>query len=295
MTRRQSARLFVMALCLAGGWWLFGLWLRATNAPLLVWDDQFSTFIGTSIRQPYSVAGFLNLPWTTLLLAPLQVFRVTPYPLELAVLTQWLIYAVALAELARRHGRWPLIGLVIALTSPLALDTAVEINLEWLVALGLLLPPALGAALMLTKPQVAIGWILGYDRRRLLQWVIGAAIVGLLSVLIWGDWWTDWQISAAAKTGAQSVVNAAPAFFIGTLPAALIGVVLVFFAVRRHDVVLGLIAGLFFVPYVAAYSLLIPFTLLSARHPRACLIVSLIIWAVVLSLIVNYPWATAHL
>jgi hypothetical protein len=69
-----------------------------------------------------------------------------------------------------------------------------------------------------------------------------------------------------------------------------IGLVLGWFAVRRQDSALGIVAWLFLVPYIAFYSLLLHFALLSARHWRIALLVSALIWLIYGGFLARY-WA----
>jgi len=296
MTLHQRRLLILLAASLAALWWMLGLSLRQLDAPLYIWDDQQTTFTRANLAVPYSVPGFINPPWTALPLLPIAALRAhLPYGLELAILAQWLIYGAGLAALALRE-RWPVAGLLLALTSPLALDGAVELNIEWVVVLGLLLLPRwplLSPLFMLSKPQVALGWLLGQERAVVVRWVVGAGLLGLASVLLWGAWWNDWQASSNSKLVAWAV-NAAPSGLIGTLPAAALGLGLAWGALRRRDALLGLLAGLCFVPYVAFYSLMLPFVVLAARHPRLGLLISLCLWALLLPLVLAVPWAQAY-
>src|SRR5258708_30814095 len=78
----------VIALVMAVVWWLVALLLReAQVAP--VWYDQATNFtrLGFHLADPYSVPGFVNPPWTAILLAPLAIF-----PLPLATLIQLCLY-----------------------------------------------------------------------------------------------------------------------------------------------------------------------------------------------------------
>jgi len=286
----------LLAAALAAFWWLFGLALRQLDAPLYIWDDQQTTFTRANLTAPYSVPGFINPPWTVLPLLPIAALRAhLPYGLELAVLAQWLIYAAGLAGLALRE-RWPLAGLLIALSSPLALDASLELNIEWVVVLGLLLLPRwplLSPLFMLSKPQVALGCLLGQECAVVVRWLLGAGLLVLTSVLLWGAWWEDWQASSASKLVAWAV-NVAPSGVIGPLLSVALGLGLGWWALRRRDSLLGLLAGLCFTPYVAFYSLMIPFVVLAARRPGLGLLISLTVWAMLLPLILSVPWAAAY-
>lgn len=291
---RASTGLFCLALMLALAWWSFGALLRPYHQFILIWNDQQATFTRANPLDPYQVAGFINPPWTSVLLAPLRLLEPLAQMLrlgyvELSVLLQWLMYALILAELIRRHTQKAPFALFIALSSPFALDNAIEFNIDWLVALGLLLPPSWSVPFLLSKPQLALGWVLGWRLPQQMRWLILSALLGLASVLVWGDWWQDWQANITDKQISLMMVNAAPSAALGTLPAGIIGLGLALWAWRRKDGLLGMLAVMFFAPYLARYSLLLPFSLLAARYPRLALLISLVLWLMILSLFIASP------
>lgn len=58
------------------------------------------------------------------------------------------------------------------------------------------------------------------------------------------------------------------------------GVALGWRAFRQRDPVMSIIAWLFFVPYIAPYSLFLPFSLLAIRYRRLALLISALTWAI---------------
>jgi len=272
---------------LALAWWGFGLWLAENDAPIHVWGDQAWVFLNRpyDILNPYDTLGFVNMPWAKLFLLPLA-----PLPFSVGVLAQLVIYFVVLALVFDRFSRpnmttfWKVIGLLSALLSPLALDTAVELNIDWIVAIGLLVPPAYSAPFLLVKPQNAIGYLASFDWRTLVRWILIALITLCLSFVIWGGWIVDWYTSWDFRPVAY-LVNVAPSTIIGRIPAYVIGAILLFIAMRRKDAVAGVWGGMFFLPYIASYSVLIPYTLLASRFPRITLLLTVSLWIVVILII----------
>ena len=95
---------------------------------------------------------FANPPWTAALLAPFGLL-----PLELSALLQIGLYFAILTGVIYKFGG-SFKTVLIVFTSFMALDSAIELNVEWLVALGLLVPAALSGPLLLVKPQIALGY-----------------------------------------------------------------------------------------------------------------------------------------
>lgn len=277
---RELLKLIGIALLLALVWWLLALSQR-NGTRFLVWDDQTSTFLSalSYLRNPNDSPGFFNPPWTIVFLIPFD-----PMPVELATLVQISIYFALLAGVVYKFGgtRW---SLLVALTSLLAVDTALEINIDWLVCIGLLVPPMWSAPFLLVKPQAAFGYVFSFKRRDF----IGASIVGivviLVAFLIWGNWplamWNSMQLYET-----NVLVNLAPMNIL-TLPVSVImGLILGIYAFRKRDPILCTAAGLFFVPYTAPNSVLIIFTMLACRWPRIVLLVSAVCWFVVIRILV---------
>jgi hypothetical protein len=271
-------------------WYGVGLTLSATGR-VTVWDDQTSLFLRMvdHLAAPNRVDVFKNPPWAALLLAPFGL--IARSSTALAVLAQLFLYWLGLALLVRKLAGEPRRGLrayLIAMTSPFALDAALNLNIDWIVVYGLLLPAAYSGPLLLVKPQNALGYVFALTHRQRVRWLTVVLVVFLLSLAIWGPWPLDWIPDANSKIVVLNV-NFAPWSVITPYLSIPIGLVLGWFAARRRDPILAILAGAFFFPYIAFYTLLLHFTLIAIRWPRAALIISLALWVVIGIFIVNLP------
>lgn len=293
----------LLALAAAVLWWCFAVWLTLNTVPGTVWEDQRWTFLNVNLRQPYQTPGFVNPPWTVLFLLPLQ-----PFSLGGGVMLQLIIFFVCLVGLIHRFGgKTPFWTMLIVVTSPLALDNAIELNIDWLVCLGLLVPPAYSAPLLLVKPQLALGYLLSFKWEDLIRWLMVLLITITLSLMIWGNWLPAWVRNIT--TILRLAVNMAPMSWAGTIPALVLCGLLMILAFRhayqmqrqqdapqpteKHrlhppDALLSILAGMCLVPYLATYSALLPLTLIAIRYPRLALVISLALWLTLLSILYNY-------
>jgi hypothetical protein len=100
-------------------------------------------------QSPYTVPGFYNPIWVALLFAPFALFsRALAYRIYAAIIFGASFFI--LWRLSQKH-----IGItLIAAFSPFFFMTMQYGNIDWLVLLGLLCPPALGIWLILVKPQM---------------------------------------------------------------------------------------------------------------------------------------------
>jgi hypothetical protein len=269
----QPVTALLASQALALVWWGAALYIWSLNL-IPVWIDQQRIFmpITQQIADPFQVVFFANPPWTAVLLAPFSWL-----PMPIAALAQACLYFAILTGIILKLGG-QLNTVLIALTSFLAFDAVIELNVEWLVALGLLVPPTWSGPLLLVKPQVAPGYVLSFTRRQLVRSGLVVLAVVLVSLVIWPGWPLQMRDAAASLTGRS--YNVAPMSLLSPVISLAVGAVIAWQAVRRHDAVIGVLAGLFFVPYIAFYSLFIPFTLSAVRWPRAALLVSIIVWMV---------------
>jgi len=256
--------------------WMFALFIREMGW-FQVWIDQDTSFVVAPerISAPYEIAGYFNAPWGLVLMYPINLLG----NLEIAVLIQLVIYFVCLTLLIYKlGGNRRMLWLV--LLSPFAFDTALETNVDWIVALGLVVPPILSGPLLAVKPQTAFGYVFSFTWKQLLYAVLIGSVVVLASVIVWGPWIEDLYFSTQTD-GVGENVNLAPMSFLPIWVSLAIGGVLLYFAVARRDVFFGVTAGLFLTPYIAAYSVLIPFTVMATRWKRACMLISGTIWLMV--------------
>lgn len=274
----HGQRLLGVALACALVWWAVALGLSAIEPR--IWGDQVHIFRAAVAQPdtPYAVWGFVHAPWTVVLFAPF-----TLPPLAIATLLQTLLYFALITGLvgqylpdaAHRQRRW--LALVLALTSFFAFDAAAEMNVDWMVCIGLLVPVRYSSLFLMIKPQLAFGYYLGVPVKAWPKVALVGAVVLAASVLVWGLWPLT-ILEKVPRTSIGQSFNAAPQVLLPSALAWALGGLLAFFAFRRKDTLLGVLAGLFMVPYIASYSLLLPFTLLAIRVPKAALVVSLSVW-----------------
>jgi len=141
-------------------------------------------------HSPYKVNNFSNAPWVLIPMIPLLIL---PESLGRAILAMGAL--ISLALVAHKLGG-KLIGIVFLLLSPPVIGLILDGNIDWIVALGFILPPQYGLFLLAIKPQigvaVAIYWfILTWKTKGLIEVVkvFGpVAIALLISFLIFGFW-----------------------------------------------------------------------------------------------------------
>jgi hypothetical protein len=196
-------------------------------------------------HSPYSVATYIAPPW---LLIPLLPLAILPAWLG-QVLIFWLTLA-AYAFLARTNGARALAIIALLVSYPVVYGLIYS-QIDWLVMLGLVLPPWIGLPLLMTKPQVGIGaaLFLGYQAwstgglKKLVLIFLPLAVLVLVSFALFGpDVFTrPGTVNAPANTSLW--------------PRAIpIGLVLVVAAIRRRSKFFSLTASPFLSPYVAVHS-----------------------------------------
>ena len=268
----RAAALMISQLLAVIGW---GITMQIRVQALApAWIDQQNIFMPAArhVADPYQIGWYTNPPWAALMLAPFGLL-----PLPVATLLQICLYFAILTLVIFKSGGG-LKAVLITLTSFVALDSAIELNIDWLVALGLLVPPTWSGPLLLVKPQVAPGYWLSFKPRQLIYSAGVLAAVLLVSLLVWPGWPQAMRDAAAPLT--ERSHNLAPMSVLPPVISLAIGAALAWRAIRRHDLVVGILAGLFFVPYIAFYSLLIPFALSAVRWPRITLLISVVMWVI---------------
>jgi len=135
---------------------------------------------------PY-VQGFYNPPWAILPLMPLALLPEAWGKMALIVMG-----LLSIAYVTKKLGGSPMaVGLI--LLSPPVLHGALNGNIDWLVALGFVLPPQIGLFFLVIKPQVggvlALYYAMRAWRERRFIWTVGpVAVALLLSFLVYGFW-----------------------------------------------------------------------------------------------------------
>lgn len=272
--RRQFWRTLAFSQGMALVWWLLVLEIRARDI-IPIWFDQQHIFLRSAefVQTPFAVAGFVNPPWLAVVMIPFATL-----PLPVAVLAQVAIYFGAITCLVYvLGGNWQAVA--IALTSFVALDSTMETGIDWIVIVGLLLPMGWNAPFVFIKPQTALGYFAGVPLRNWLRLILGAAITGILSLVMWG-WWLPAILENIRLYTVSATVNLAPMAYLTPFVSLPLGVFLLWQAYRRRDPLIGVLAWLFIVPYIALYSLLVYLALFAVRYPRIALLISVVMWII---------------
>lgn len=275
MTILPNKKSFSIAIIFSFAFWLFLLWLRSTDN-FLIWDDQKVVFLRGAgyITHPYDIPGFFNPPWTLFILYPFQFL-----PFELGILAQILAYFIVLSFVVHKFGGDTL-TVAVVLASPFALDSLINLNMEWIVCIGLVVPPALSAPFLTAKPQVALGYIMSFKPKEIVLWIGFCLVLMAITFLLYGNWIPDVLASMQHyKVGFK--LNVGPQAFLPFWLCVTIGIVIGIYAFRKQDGVIAILAGTFFIPYIATYTLLPIFAVVAARWKRFAIVVSISLWIAV--------------
>jgi hypothetical protein len=215
------------------------------NNPLILGYDWVCVFRPAVItlfhgHTPYTGLYF-NPPWILLLLSPLALL-----PSELGAAAIAVICAAAFAVAGARLGMSKTSLLFLTFNLFMWLD-ARQGNIDWLVALGAILPPQIGLFLVVTKPQAGIAIVIFWFIEALRQGGIRQAIrvfapvtvAYLLSFILFG-WWIippGWLVPHQLNYSLWPV----------SLP---IGLALLAVALKKRDIRRAITASPFLSPYV---------------------------------------------
>ena len=199
-----------------------------TNLVGVDWWYHFQPATQTFLSggDPYAVKGFYSPPWLLILLAPL-----TRLPLNVSIPIIFILDVVGYTWIAYRLRVNKYLILPFIVFSGAAMD-ALMANIDGLLLFGLLLPPWLGVILLMSKPQIGIPVLLFHAlvmvservslRNKLtylIKFLSPLAVISLLSIVIYGDWY------AHASETIDKSWNAAVAWPYGVpLGLALIGI-----------------------------------------------------------------------
>ncbi|WP_152965564.1 hypothetical protein [Thermanaerothrix daxensis] len=155
--------------------------------------------------------------------------------------------------------RTSLIKQILALLSPPMLYIMLHGQVDVLIlAIMIFLPPSWWLIGSITKPQVTLAFLFGIPRKDWLRAVLIAAMVGLVSFLIFGPW------PLALLNQPRGIIYLGHNIWGGLWPYNVpIGLALVFFATQKQDLRFIVAASPFFMPYAAMSSLIGPWITLS--------------------------------
>ncbi len=273
--RWPEPRALIAAVALAVVAWLMALWLR--DHGINVWFDQVNLFRRAveNASQPYTVGGFVHPPWILILIAPFTLL-----PLELSVLVQAVCYFLLMTAIIYRFGG-DFTAVLITLTSFIALDAVIEMNVDWFALIGLIVPLEISAVFLLLKPQLALGYYFGVHWRKWPVIVLVGVAVVIISSLVWPNWIFD-ILDRVQTMSVERFFNLAPSKLLPLSPflSWIIGAGLAWWAFRRQDPPLGIIAWFFFTPYIALYSLVLLLGILAIRWRLLAVAISLSMWVI---------------
>jgi len=231
----------------------------------------------------YSDPLVLNPPWTYLMLAPVGIL-----PRSLAIWMGTLMAIAAIAYAAWKVRKPYLIALV-GISFPF-MSLCLYGNLDWIVLFGVLFTNAASPFLLTVKPQagaLAIVGVLGKMRqqskplkdyvRLLLPFIV---IAPILLILFPGFI----QNFLGLDERLPQVTNANFSLFPYTLPLVPI---LLWFAYKRGDPLLGVLASLAISPYFYFHSIIPAMFMIADRNWKWGLVVNLLTWLVVFLILIK--------
>ncbi len=241
--------------------------------PAVDWESAFrpASLALMRLESPYKDAGFYNPPWALFFLVPfaasVEVGRAAILVLSVSIY----------AYVGVRMGASPL-TLAVLLLSPPILHTLLHGNLEWLVLLGILVPPRWGLFLVTIKPQVgsmvALFWTVeawregGWRHVVRLLWPVSLAYV--LSIILFGPW----PLRAFTQTSLWWNASLVPY----SIP---VGIIAIIWAIWKRDIRGALIASPCLSPYVLLHAWSgVLFAL--ARNQRLVVVSVILLWAAAL-------------
>ena len=226
---------------------------------------------------PYYLPGryqFYNPPWVLILMLPFFIF---PPPYDAAALMVATLVGVTYASHKMGGRIW---GTILLLTCPPIVACFLCGQIDWLVLLGLVLPPQYGLFLVVIKPQVgavvALYWFIRTWQTQGLDGVIdtfGPVVCGyLLSFLWFGLWPLRWITLSQQET--QLPLTFWPF-------GITFGLYLAYRAIQRHNVNDAVYAAPFLSSHVRVYSWAGCFLTL-VTEPKLLALMSISMWIILL-------------
>jgi len=222
-----------------------------------------------SFQSPYLIDRFFNPPWA---LIPLLPFALLPERLGWSLLAVTTFFV--LGFVAHRMGaKWWMVMALLLL--PHTLYNGLQVNVDWLAALGFIMPPQIGLFFILLKPQLgaplALFWLIETWRtggwRKAIKIFAPVTTAFLISFLIY-----DLYITRSTEL----ILQDGKSFWPFSIP---IGVILLFLSIRSRKPALSIFSAPFLSPYTQPYSW--PYSLLGLiNRPKIFLVFILIMWII---------------
>ena len=214
--------------------------------PGIDWRDTYrpATLTLLSGKSPYEVDTFFAAPWALIPMVPLALL---PERIGRAIL--FVVGIITFAFVAHRLGASP-ISMVAFLLSPPVLHCLLNSNIEWLVLIGLILPPQWGLFFITIKPQIGVAVILFWliEARRqsdpeIIRVFGPVSLILLISFVLFGLWPTRFSTPLAYHFNASLWPYSLP-----------IGLTLLTTAIRKRKIEYAAGASPCLSPYVLFHS-----------------------------------------
>lgn len=215
--------------------------------PAVDWSNYYRPAANEFVngRSPYTVDGFINPPWVLLPMLPLLLL---PENLSRAILAVGMI--ISLVFVSKKMGA-NLVGTVFLLLSPPVIQLFIDGNIDWIVALGFILPPQIGLFFITLKPQLglflAIYWLISSWRlggiREVFRVFTPFLLVLLLTFLVYGFYPLN-HVEHLAWGGNTSLWPI-------SIP---VGLALFVHSIRKNDQNFSILASPCFSPYLILHS-----------------------------------------
>jgi hypothetical protein len=240
------------------------------------WVDYFrpAIILMFSGKSPYDIP-FNYPPWALLPLAPLAIL-----PAKVGSTILVIASPIVFSLIVYKLGAKPITVLFFVFSSPI-IHSAFNINIDWLPALGLLMPPQFGLIFILIKPQSGIGlavyWLFDAwqkDRfRGVFRVIWPVSLACLISFAIYGFW----PLSAVKMTMEYAVHPYANAsIFPYGIP---IGIIILFYTIRNKLPTLSVSSSPLFSPFVTMQSWS-SFLLGLINYPAISISASILSWII---------------
>lgn len=196
-------------------------------------------------ENPYVGLNYFNPPWALIPLIPLAILPIRVGNAILGAITLFSFFYIALRLGAK------VVTLLFLFTLPFTLYNVIQVNVDWLVVWGFILPPQIGLFFILLKPQLGIFlafyWLIDSWKQGGVKLVIKTfspvMISFLLSFLFYGNY---------LEKGRVAFHDATLTFW----PASIsIGLVIMVLAFRWKKPGLAIFVAPLLSPYVQPYSL----------------------------------------
>ncbi len=215
---------------------------------LIDWTRSYrpAALLLASGQSPYEIDSFTNPPWVLVPLIPLALL-----PSRLGGAILFVVTLCALVVVAIRVGATPLSLIAFVLSFPVFFMLLFG-QIDWLVLVGVFMPPPVGLFFVLAKPQAGIAIAIFWLAEALRKGGFGGAVAEFapvtlafgVSIAVYGFWFLDTP---------SGMVTAKYNFSLWPLSIP-IGVTLLVSALRSRKRELSLLASPFLSPYVAPHS-----------------------------------------